>query len=141
MRVIVLDIIFPLLSFHFLSTYMSDTLSVIRQTYKILTALYLFLRWNTPHIDPIFMTFSSICAGPFYLLSVLDSRIRIVLFSKGLSLAIRNLKGSDVLVPMNNSSSPQTGACLWVHKLMWVHFPTQTCTVPSTHKVNFCSHP
>ena len=50
MRVIVLDI-FPLLSFHFLSTYMSDTLSVIRQTYETLTALYPFLRWNTAHIN------------------------------------------------------------------------------------------
>lgn len=81
-----------------------------------------------PLIDQIFMTLTSICAG-----TVLDTGIRMVLFSTGLSLEIGNLKANDVLVPINNFPSSQI--------LIRVYSPTYICAVTNTCKVNFHTHP
>lgn len=54
-----------------------------------------------PHTDQIFMILSLIHAS-----LVLDSRIRMVMFSKGLSLEIRNLKANDVIVPVKKCPKP-----------------------------------
>lgn len=55
-----------------------------------------------PIINQTFMTLSSIYAG-----TVLDTGIRMVLFSTGLSLEIANLKANDGLVSINNFPSSQ----------------------------------
>lgn len=64
------------------------------------------------------MTLSSVCAGP-----VLCNEIRMVLFSKGLSMEIKNLKEKHVLVPIKNPQAhkflgectPPTYVCIHKH--------------------------
>lgn len=84
-------------------------------------------KWNQNHhspIDQLFRTMSSIHAGP-----VLDTGIRMVLISKGVSMEIMNLKAKDVFIPIKSSPSPEI--------LKWVYSP-HIHTFKLKNRVYFC---